>query len=512
MEHAFDKISKQLARGMSRREAISSVLRVAVGTFMVSAGFTKFSLRAQSGKCMACGTCQAVDFTTGAVTPCAMKCEAQNLCNHAQSYDPYIQLAAAMVGYGYEFSSYSAITVTGLPPATKVLNVAYTSAEGSTANLIVGWLSGGQMASYAISYDSSGKPINGYLADSSGDIQAILPIPLFVVSVSPTSVTVAQGSRATATVSVGVNSPFSSTIKLSASGLPSGATAKFNPASFPAPGSGSSTMTIKAAAKTPTGTYPVTITGTAEGAITQTAALSVVVVAPKSAASAFETPDEFAHSTLLLPVGDEPAAERPPTSGCETCDRFCDNIGDLAGIACASLAGALCLPSGALAAACGIAAGGFCVILIKQDCIDRCRYAQCFPPVCNSDNCQAPAMCINGTCVENSCSEGSVPCGIYCCPDSGLCCTDGAQSNCYNIGAGCAECSLNACCAPGEVVCPYEGVYCCPSDYECCSGPVPGCCPPDAPECCGRDQGGCCKGGVLKYRRVSPRTSPELRK
>jgi hypothetical protein len=440
MEHAFDTLSKQLARGVSRREAISTLLRSAVGAFLVSAGFTKFSLHAQSGACAACGTCQAADFSTGQVQSCTNPCAAQLLCDRAQSYGPYTQLAAAMVALGYEFSSYSAITVTGLPPAKQVLSVAYTSGNGATANLIVGWLSGGQMASYAISYDSSGNPINGYLVNSSGDIEAILPIPLFVVSVSPASVTVAPGSPGTTTVSVAVNSPFSSKIKLSASGLPVGATAKFSPASIAAPGSGSSTMTIKAAATTPTGTYPVTIIGTAEGAITQTAALSVVVVAAEFTASTFEAPDEFAHDTTLLMVGDEPAAERQIKSGCETCDRYCDLIGDLAGISCGLLIGALCLPSGPGAAACGIVGGGLCGVLIKQDCIDRCQYAECFPPACNSNNCPPPAMCVNGACVQVTCEPDQFPCCSNCCP---VCCNCG----CCPAGQICCGtfCALGSC-------------------------------------------------------------------
>lgn len=301
------------------------------------------------------------------------------------------------------------------------------------------------MASYAISYDSSGNPINGYLVDSSGDIQVILPIPLFVVSVSPTSITVAHGSPGTTTVSVAVSSPFSSKIKLSASGLPAGATAKFSPASIAAPGSGSSTMTIKAAATTPTGTYPVTITGTAEGAITQTAALSVVVVA-ESAASAFEAPDEFGHSTLLLLVGDEPAAERPLKSACETCDRYCDKIGDVAGVACALLTGALCTPLGAGAAGCAIAGGGLCFILTKQNCIENCQYAECTPPECNSDNCPPPAMCQQGVCVQVTCSPGDVACSGYCCGANDICCDGFCCTETWTCCPGFGCCQPNCSC------------------------------------------------------------------
>ena len=56
---------------------------------------------------------------------------------------------------------------------------------------------------------------------------------------------------------------FSSSVALSANGLPSGASASFNPASIS--GNGSSTLTIVSSAATPAGEFDVTITGTGGG-------------------------------------------------------------------------------------------------------------------------------------------------------------------------------------------------------------------------------------------------------
>jgi hypothetical protein len=50
-------------------------------------------------------------------------------------------------------------------------------------------------------------------------------------------------------------------VSLSASGLPSGASATFSPTTI-AGGSGSSTMSVTTSSTTPTGTYTLTITGT----------------------------------------------------------------------------------------------------------------------------------------------------------------------------------------------------------------------------------------------------------
>jgi hypothetical protein len=64
------------------------------------------------------------------------------------------------------------------------------------------------------------------------------------------------------------------TVQLAASGLPSGATASFNPASVTA--GGSSTLTLGTSASTPAGTYSVTVTGTA-GSTTHSATYTLTV-------------------------------------------------------------------------------------------------------------------------------------------------------------------------------------------------------------------------------------------
>ncbi|MGI8608444.1 MAG: COG1470 family protein [Candidatus Dormibacteria bacterium] len=82
----------------------------------------------------------------------------------------------------------------------------------------------------------------------------------FALSASPTTVSAAQGQGTTTTISSRVISGSAQTIALSASGLPSGATASFNPASITA--GNSSTTTFSIAAGTSSGTYPITVTGT----------------------------------------------------------------------------------------------------------------------------------------------------------------------------------------------------------------------------------------------------------
>ncbi|CRK56082.1 Glycosyl hydrolase, BNR repeat precursor [Alloactinosynnema sp. L-07] len=99
----------------------------------------------------------------------------------------------------------------------------------------------------------------------------------FSLSASPASATVIQGSSATTTVSTAVVSGTAESVSFSATGLPAGATASFNPTSVTA--GGSTTATVATSASTPAGTYSVTITGTAASAVRSTTFTLTVAIA-----------------------------------------------------------------------------------------------------------------------------------------------------------------------------------------------------------------------------------------
>jgi hypothetical protein len=105
--------------------------------------------------------------------------------------------------------------------------------------------------------------------------------PDFALSASPTSLSVTQGSSATTTISTSVSNGFNSSVALSISGLPSGVTASFSPASIAAPGSGSSTLTFTASSTATTGTFNTTVSATG-GGITHTTVIPVTVNAATS--------------------------------------------------------------------------------------------------------------------------------------------------------------------------------------------------------------------------------------
>ena len=98
--------------------------------------------------------------------------------------------------------------------------------------------------------------------------------PGFTLSASPTSVSVAQGSSGTSTITSTVTGGFDSSVGLTATGQPAGVTVGFNPTSIT--GTGTSIMTITVGTTTVPGLYPITVTGTS-GAITETTTVSLTV-------------------------------------------------------------------------------------------------------------------------------------------------------------------------------------------------------------------------------------------
>lgn len=96
--------------------------------------------------------------------------------------------------------------------------------------------------------------------------------PDFTLSASPASVSVAQGSCASTVINIPATGGFTGSVSLSASGLPSGVTATFNPASA----TGTSTLTFCASATAATGTFTITVTGVS-GSLTHTITLTLMV-------------------------------------------------------------------------------------------------------------------------------------------------------------------------------------------------------------------------------------------
>jgi len=179
------------------------------------------------------------------------------------------------------FSAAVSLSASGLPSGVTAgfspSSIAAPGSGSSTLKLTVG--SGAAAGTYSFTVTGSGGGVTSTAGvsltiTSSGN-------PSFSLLANPTALTVAAGGSGQSTVTASISGGFNAAISLSASGLPSGVTAGFNPTSIAAPGSGSSILTLSAAASAVAGAYTVTITGTG-GGLTETTSVSLTITAAPS--------------------------------------------------------------------------------------------------------------------------------------------------------------------------------------------------------------------------------------
>jgi subtilase family serine protease len=103
------------------------------------------------------------------------------------------------------------------------------------------------------------------------------PTPSYSLSASPGSVSIAEGSSGSSTITSTVSGGFDSAVSLSASGAPTGVTITFSPTSIT--GTGSSTMSIVVASSAAAGTYSITVSGVS-GSTTEKTTVSLTITAP----------------------------------------------------------------------------------------------------------------------------------------------------------------------------------------------------------------------------------------
>lgn len=115
---------------------------------------------------------------------------------------------------------------------------------------------------------------SGTLSSTARLTLTIIAAPSFTISVTPASLTVAQGASGTGSMAINPQNGFQGTVSLSASGLPSGVTASFSPSNA----TSASTVTLNASTSATAGAYTVTITG-ASGSLRSTATISLTISA-----------------------------------------------------------------------------------------------------------------------------------------------------------------------------------------------------------------------------------------
>jgi kumamolisin len=153
---------------------------------------------------------------------------------------------------------FSPNSITGSGTSTMTMTVASSTVAGTYSITVTG-ASGSTTATTTVSLKVTGTA------------------PNFMVSASPSSISIARGSSGTSTITTTISGGFDSAIALSTglSGSTQGVT--FSPSSIAAPGAGTSTMTVKVSKSAGLGSHTVTVTAKG-GGVTHTTTVTVDIV------------------------------------------------------------------------------------------------------------------------------------------------------------------------------------------------------------------------------------------
>ncbi len=176
------------------------------------------------------------------------------------------------------FKSAIVLSASGEPSGvTLTFGPASVAAPGAgTSTLTVTAAANAAPGDYIVTITGTGAGIT-----HTSTISLLVTLPAFSLTASPASVSLAPGARSSGTIMTTVSGGFNSAVALTASGLPTGVTATFSPASIAAPGLGTSTVTFTAASTAVAGNYTVVVTATG-GGVTRTSNLNLTVSMPAS--------------------------------------------------------------------------------------------------------------------------------------------------------------------------------------------------------------------------------------
>ncbi len=161
------------------------------------------------------------------------------------------------------FSGKMALTVAGQPTGmTAKLSTASFAPPGSgTSTLTLTAATQTQVGAYALVVTAA----SGGITSTWPLAVTVVPPPTIAITAGTPTVSFEQGAHAAVNLNVAGANGFNAPVTLSASGLPSGVSASFLPASFAAPGSGASVVTFTGTTTASLGNHTVTITATGGG-------------------------------------------------------------------------------------------------------------------------------------------------------------------------------------------------------------------------------------------------------
>ena len=171
------------------------------------------------------------------------------------------------------FKAAISLSVTGLPKGVtaKFAPASIASPGTGASSLTLTAASSTIGSAYALTITASGGGIS-----QTTSLTLTVIGPNFAITLSGTTVAVARGGSIPITVSTAGSNGFAAAILFSIAGLPKGVTGTLTPGSIAAPGTGPTTLTLKAATTATRGSATVTVTASGGGA-TKTATLTLVV-------------------------------------------------------------------------------------------------------------------------------------------------------------------------------------------------------------------------------------------
>ena len=171
------------------------------------------------------------------------------------------------------FAGTVTLAASGLPNGVTASFTPASAAQASTITLSATTLA----ATGAATVTVTGKSGSLQATASISLTVAAAPASGFTIAAAPASLSIVAGASAASTITITPVGGFSATVSLSASGLPAGVTAAFNPSSS----TRTATVTFSAAASAAPGTSTITITGKS-GSISSLASVSLTIIPPPS--------------------------------------------------------------------------------------------------------------------------------------------------------------------------------------------------------------------------------------
>jgi microcompartment protein CcmL/EutN len=178
------------------------------------------------------------------------------------------------------------VRITDAGGFTGAVNLAVTSTlpSGVTASFASNPATASNVLTFSVDSSLTAQDIPVTVTGTAGSLTQTTTVtlsihtPTFALVPSSNGISLNPGNTTTATITVVPQYGFTGSVNLAISGLPSGVTASFSPATT----SGTSTLTLTASASATASTNMLTITGTS-GSITATKTLPLTITAPKFA-------------------------------------------------------------------------------------------------------------------------------------------------------------------------------------------------------------------------------------